>query len=107
MTATAKCFVSLVKGICWTKGWGTTGTTERFPALDIEESKSLEWLEENGYIFHYVRDEYDKHRNWRYAHRTAHRYGITKKGWGVAKKFILASGEELRYQYDSYPKMPE
>ena len=105
MTQYGMVFVDIIKSVCWTKGWGTNGTTEMFPSS--ENSKELAWLVANGYLFHYERVECDKHRNWRYRYRTAQRYGITSKGWAIAGKYIDCAGIELRYMYDRYPKRPK
>lgn len=109
MTRKGKVFTQIIICACWTKGWGTTGTKQMFP--DIEDGEELNWLVENGYLFHYQYMKHNKHRNWRYEWSTTDIYGLTKKGWEVAGKFIdeyIRENPEfkLEYQYDCYPKRP-
>lgn len=111
MTDRGKAFAKVIRDVCWVKGWGTTGTARRFPGIDKEEAKALYWLVENGFLFHYEQDRYDKHRNWRYKHPTADVYGVTKKGWSVAEMYVRAAEKEIpgyriNYQYDYYPHRP-
>ena len=40
LTARGKVFADVIKDICWTKGWGTTGITKRFP--DTKNEAELE-----------------------------------------------------------------
>ena len=51
----------------------------------------LNWLVENGYLFHYVwlgKSNCSK-QSWGAYHSTYHHiYGITKKGWAVAHKYL-------------------
>lgn len=110
MTECGKVFAKIISSVCWTKGWGTTGTTECF--AEQENGAELEWLVSNGYLFHYQREKCDKKRNWRYRYRTADIYGLTKKGWAIAGKYVDAAkkeieGYEIAYQYESYPHRPE
>lgn len=112
MTKRAEIFSRIIESVCWTKGWGTTGTQRRFPDLCEEEKLALDWLVSNGYLFHFQREEINKRRNWRYSKTIADRYGVTKKGWEVAPKFVKVAMEELpgfalQYRYDWYPRMPE
>lgn len=110
MTETGKLFAEIIYGICWTKGWGTTGTSRQFP--DQSHGEELKWLVENGYLFHYQYTAENKKRNWRYRYSTADIYGLTKKGWSIAGKYIDAYVKEinpdrkLEYMYDWYPRRP-
>ena len=109
LTKCGKLFAFIIKDICWKKGWGTTGTSVQFPSTDGPE---LEWLVSNGYLFHYQRDVINRHRNWRYRHSIENIYGLTKKGWAIAGKYVDAAKKEfkdfeLEYQYDYYPRRPE
>ena len=103
MTECGKVFVQIISGVCWTKGWGTTGVTSH----PYDEHKvHLNWLVDNGYLFHY-RTKYSRLRG-RYGQygRRYHEvdtYGLTEKGWAIAGKYIDASGEELRYQFPYFP----
>lgn len=104
MTERGKVFVNIITSVCWTKGWGTTGTTTMHP--NISNGEDLKWLVDNGYLFHYhtklsrSRGRYGQYGRTYYD---ADIYGLTKKGWSVAGKYIDASGEELRYQFPYYP----
>ena len=104
MTDKAKLFTRIITSICWTKGWGTTGTTQMHPKYDGEED--LKWLVDNGYLFHYhTQLSRSRGRYGQYGRRyyDADIYGLTKKGWSVAGKYVDAAGVELRYQFDHYP----
>lgn len=103
MTECGKVFVYIITSVCWTKGWGTTGiTTDPYK----EHIVHLNWLVENGYLFHY-RTTLSKGRGryGQYGRRyyEADTYGLTKKGWAVAGNYIDASGTELQYQFPHYP----
>ena len=109
MTSTGKVFAYIIQSVCWTKGWGTTGTTRMFPS--INNGEELQWLVDNGYLFHYEIETYDKHRNWRYKYSTADIYGLTRKGWAIAEKYVKAAEAEdpeykIGYQYEHYPRRP-
>lgn len=110
MTRRAEIFARIIASVCWTKGWGTTGTCRMYP--EQENGEDLQWLVDNGWLFHYQYEAYNKARNWRYARSDADIYGLTKKGWSVAKQFVKVAEKEIEgyvidYQYDSYPRMPE
>lgn len=109
MTTTGKVFTEIVLWVCYNKGWGTTGTDRQFP--NQEYGKELNWLVENGYLFHYQYTEENKRRNWRYRYSTADIYGVTKKGWQIAGKYVDAylkenPDQKLEYREDSYPRRP-
>lgn len=105
MTERAKIFVKIIESVCWTKGWGTNGSTECFP--EHNGGVELKWLVDNGYLFHFEKEVEQKHRNWRYRYRTQQRFGVTRKGWSVAGKYIDAAGIELQYQQPYYPQRPQ
>lgn len=109
LTARGKVFADVIKDICWTKGWGTTGITKRFP--DTKNKAELEWLVSNGYLFHFCKEETNHNRNWRYKTHMADYYGITQKGWTIAGNYVDAAAEEIEgyeidYQFDHYPRRP-
>ena len=103
MTECGKVFVYIITSVCWTKGWATTGiTTDPYK----EHIVHLNWLVENGYLFHY-RTTFSRGRG-RYgqygrSYYEADTYGLTKKGWEVAGNYIDAAGTELKYQFPHYP----
>lgn len=106
LTERGKVFADIIKDICWTKGWGTTGITKRFP--DTKNGAELEWLVSNEYLFHFRKEETNHNRNWRYKTCMADYYGITKKGWAIAGNYADAAtaeieGYEIDYQFDHYP----
>lgn len=104
MTECAKIFVKIIESVCWTKGWGTNGFTERFP--DHDHSAELAWLVDNGYLFHFQKR--GTHSRYRIANRhVSDMYGITKKGWAVAGKYVDAAGIKLAYQQPYYPQRPQ
>ena len=112
MTEKAKLFAEIIHSICWTKGWGTTGTTQRHPKYDNENG--LQWLVDNGYLFHYhtqLSKSRGRYGQYGRGYYDADIYGLTKKGWAVAEQFVSAAekeipGYEIRYQFDYYPKRP-
>lgn len=114
MTERAKFFAGIISTICWTKGWGTTGTTQMFPNLNPSDGEHLQWLVDNRYLFHYhTQLSKSRGRYGQYGRRyyDADIYGLTKKGWAVAEQFVSAAekeipGYEIRYQFDHYPKRP-
>lgn len=101
MTEHAKVFISVIKSVCWTNGWGTNGTTRMYP--NFENGKELSWLVDNGYLFHFQKRE--THSRYKVANNSmSDRYGITSKGWNVAGRYIDCAGVELEYQQPYFPK---
>lgn len=103
MTERGKVFVQIISNVCWTKGWGTTGVTS--DPYD-EHKVHLNWLVDNGYLFYCrVTRSRGRGRYGQYGRKywEEDAYGLTKKGWSIAGKYIDASGEELRYQFPYYP----
>lgn len=93
MTTKAQAFIRIASEVYERYGFGSTKTVTLYPRqLDIIYDKftqyDLEWLIKNGYIFHYQVDRYNPKRNWRYRWRTDDIYGLTKRGWSVAHKYI-------------------
>ena len=108
MTERAKVFAYLISSVCWTKGWGTTGATSDPYS---EHLVHLNWLVDNGYLFHYRatksrgRGRYGQYGRHYYEEDI---YGLTKKGWAVAERYVRAAereipGYEIRYQFPHYP----
>ena len=104
MTECGMVFVNIIKSVCWTKGWGTNGYTERYPSQ--EHKAELDWLVDNGYLFHFQKR--GTHSRYRIAnYHISDMYGITAKGWSVAGKYVDSYGVELEYQQPFYPKRKE
>lgn len=109
MTETGKIFSNIIFEVCWIKGWGTTGTSRQFP--NSRYGKELNWLVDNGYLFHYQRTVETTRGGCHYCYNTADIYGITKKGWKIAGRYVDAylkehPDAELSYQFDWYPRRP-
>lgn len=93
MTGKGKAFTKIASGVYERFGFGSTKTVTLYiNCLDIVDDgyskDDLDWLVKNGYIFHYQVERYNSKRNWRYRYHTDDIYGLTKKGWSVAHKYI-------------------
>lgn len=93
MTGKGKAFTQIASEIYERFGFGSTKTVTLYPnCLDIVydgySKYDLDWLIKNGYIFHYQVERCNPKRNWWYRYHTDDIYGLTKKGWSVAHKYI-------------------
>ena len=102
MSKCGEVFCDIIKVICWIKGWGTNGATERYPQYD-GTAKELQWLVDNGYLFYFTKRR--THSKYKIANRhLSQMYGITEKGWSVAGKYIDNYKINLEYQMPYYPR---
>ncbi len=101
MTSKGRAFIRIASEVYEKFGFGSTKTVTLYPrALDYFHDGfseyDLKWLIKSGYIFHYQVERYNPKRNWRYRVRVDDIYGLTKKGWSVAHKYIKIETNTVR-----------
>lgn len=99
MTTRGYAFKEIAYHVNLFHGFGSTKTTEVYystlcPECGCKYTKAdLDWLVDNGYLFHYVwNGKKGSKQDWGHYHNTDHHiYGLTKKGWSVARKYLDAA----------------
>jgi hypothetical protein len=98
MTTKGYAFKDIAYKITVFYGHGASKTTEVFYSCLNPECgckytlEDLNWLVENGYLFHRVwNGKRGSKQSWGGWNATDHHeYGITRKGWAVAHKYLEA-----------------
>ena len=98
MTTRGYAFKDIANTIVILYGYGSRKTTEVHeccltPACGCKYTQEdLNWLVDNGYLFHYVwNGKRGSKQSWGGWHSTDHHeYGITRKGWAVAQRYLDA-----------------
>lgn len=103
-TSRGRAFVSVTQGVVEKHGWGSSKSVTFYPqCLEILKDgyteMDLDWLVRHGWLYHYRVKRTIPKRNWRYRTRTDDIYGLTQKGWSVAKKYTSKLPKHWRSTY--------